>query len=86
MSNSKYKITGFARFFLFMVIFVPSVLSGVSYYKYGTVNLESIKKVLSDQPIQQSDELKIQQLEKDIEKLEAKIDDKRAQLDQLRSE
>ena len=86
MSNSKYKVTGFARFFLFMVIFVPSVLAGVSYFKYGTVNLESIKKVLSDQPLEQSNEVKIHELEKDIKKLEAKIDDKRAQLDQLRSE
>jgi TolA-binding protein len=86
MSNSKYKVTGFARFFLFMVIFVPSVLSGVSFYKYGTVNLESIKKVLSNEPLEQSNEVKIQQLEKEIEQLEAKIDDKRAQLNQLRED
>ena len=29
----KYKLTGFARFFLFLIIFVPAVFFGVTYLK-----------------------------------------------------
>ena len=42
----KYKITGCARFFIFLLIFTPIVLVGVSYYN-GNNPLEQVKELLS---------------------------------------
>ncbi len=46
MSNNKYKITGFARFFIFMIFFVPVAYIGASYYN-GEDGIGKIKKLLN---------------------------------------
>lgn len=88
MATNKYKMTGFTRFFLFMLFFIPAVLAGVSYAKYGKVDLSltGVSNLLKDQPIDRSPELKIQQLESDIEELEDEIEDKKREIESLRDQ
>lgn len=45
MAKTKYKLTGCARFFIFMVIFVPAVVIGVSYYQ-GTNPVQMVKGLI----------------------------------------
>lgn len=86
MARTAHKMTAFTRLLLFFLIFVPTILAGVSYYKYGKIDLRpaSIKAMLADQTLEQSKEAQIKSLEKEIERLKAKTQDKEAELRELR--
>lgn len=46
--KKKYKLTGCARFFIFMIIFVPIVWAGVSIYE-GNNPLEPIQRLFNSE-------------------------------------
>lgn len=46
MSNKKFKLTGFARFFIAMVILAPMAYIGASYYN-GQDGIENLKNLFS---------------------------------------
>lgn len=45
MSNSKFKMTGFARFFIFMIIAAPTIFLGASYYN-GEDGIQNLKNLI----------------------------------------
>ncbi len=45
MAKSKYKITGFARFLIFMLFFAPLAYIGVSYYQ-GEDGIQNFKNLI----------------------------------------
>lgn len=48
MAAGKLKLTGFARFFLFLLIVAPSIYFGVSYYK-GENGIQALKDQFGSQ-------------------------------------
>jgi hypothetical protein len=88
MSSGKYKVTGITRFLLFMIVFVPAVLAGVSYAKYGQIDFSptGIKALLTDQPLERAPEIQIESLVKDIKELEREIQKKKEKIEKIRTE
>ena len=50
----KYKLTGCARFLIFMLIFIPAVWVGVTIYQGGNP-LDTVRNVLNIEQVDQSD-------------------------------
>lgn len=80
MSKLKYKITGFARFMMFMVVFVPLAYAGFALYKGespqdGFTDLkgkvESLKNKIKVNSFSESEEfqMQLQQKDEEIQKL-----------------
>lgn len=84
MSGSR--VTGFTRFLIFMVLFVPTVVFGVLYAKYGEEGLSMTKAIelFSGEQEAASPEAEIKRLEKEIDMLEQKIDKKKARIAALK--
>lgn len=84
MSGSR--VTGFTRFLIFMVLFVPTVVFGVLYAKHGEEGLSISKAVelFSGQEVEDNPQAEIAKLEKEIAALEQKIDKKKARLAALK--
>lgn len=80
------KITGFTRFLLFMIVFVPSVVFGVLYLKHGEEGLSMQKAIelFSGNESVVTPEEKIAKLEKEIQQLQDKIDEKQSKIESLR--
>jgi len=85
MAGKKYRLTGFTRFFVVMIILAPIFYIGASYYN-GEDGIENIKNliginkektevVISDEPVTDAKDLqaRIQELEKENATLKAKI-------------
>lgn len=85
--SKPFKITGFTRFLLFLLLFVPTVVFGVLYAKHGEEGLSIDKAIelFSGEEITTDPNIKIEKLENDIKKLEAKIAEKQAEIRDLKS-
>lgn len=101
MASSKLKLTGFARFFLFLILVVPSIYMGVTYYK-GENGIENIKNYLgmgdettketevTDFPSTNSNDVKTLQdalkaAEKENAQLKAELSEVKTQLKQIKA-
>ena len=93
--RKKYKLTGFARFLIFMLFFAPLSYIGVSYYQ-GEDGLEKIKNLFNslkteqaditpETPVMTSDEI-IQMQAQEIEILKKRIEELEARLAQLENQ
>ncbi|NNF36737.1 MAG: hypothetical protein HKN68_21730 [Saprospiraceae bacterium] len=93
--RKKYKLTGFARFFIFMLFFAPVSYIGVSYYQ-GENGLEKVKDffnslrteqadVSPDTPSMSSDEI-IKMQAQEIELLKQRIEELESRLANLESQ
>ncbi|MBK7221628.1 MAG: hypothetical protein IPH94_09945 [Saprospiraceae bacterium] len=80
MSKSRYKITGFARFMLFMLFFVPIGYTAYHLYEGNSpkdglrdlkTSLQNFKKKLKGEQVQEEDtfRLQLQQKDEEIQKL-----------------
>lgn len=76
MSKSRYKITGFARFMLFMLFFVPIGYAGFTLYEGNSpkdslrdlkTSLQNFKKKLKGEEVKEEDTFRMQLLKKDEE-------------------
>ena len=84
MARKRMRLTGFARFFLFLIIVIPATYFGVTYYK-GEDGLQNLKDWFQSQanpatevPTEIEDEA---DLEEEIEKMR---DELKAQKDKLK--
>jgi len=80
--KNKYKITGFARFIIFFLIFTPIVLIGVRFYKTGELPSSVYDIFQLEEPTISE---KISDLEKEINSLELKLERKRSELQELQN-
>lgn len=83
----KYKMTGCARFFIFLIIFIPAVYFGAAYFRgddgVGILknfwnNTFGTSKSKADTPATADETYKIENLEKELEKAKAEIRDLKA--------
>lgn len=81
--KKKYKLTGCARFFVFMLIFIPVVWAGVSIYE-GNNPLEPIQKFFNSTSTTSDAEREAHISELDILKQDLKI--KEARIEALEKE
>ena len=79
--RKKYKITGFARFLIFLILFAPLAYIGASYYN-NEDGIANIKNVLG---IEKSSEQSIHEKEAKIKELEQKISVLNSEIDHLKS-
>lgn len=93
--RKKYKLTGFARFFIFMLFFAPMSYIGVTYYQ-GENGLEKVKdffnsfktehaEVSPETPSMSSDEI-INMQAQEIELLKQKIEELETRLANLENQ
>jgi len=87
--RSKYKMTGFARFLIFLMIFTPMAYIGASYYN-GEDGLEKVKTFIEEkfqksEKAEPASDVKILNLSKDeiIERQQAEIQDLREKVERL---
>lgn len=85
----KYKMTGCARFFIFLLIFTPLVLIGVSYYN-GNNPLEQAKELLniesSERPVEKRMESGNTSSVSNENILKSTIETQRTTIEELREE
>jgi hypothetical protein len=95
----KYKVTGCARFFVFLIIFVPAVFFGAAYFR-GENGMQIIKDFIhktiggssstssSDNETYsiESLEARLKKAEKEIQTLKQTIKDQEAEIARLKSE
>lgn len=76
MSKSRYKITGFARFMLFMLFFIPLGYAGFTLYEGGSpkdslrdlkTSLQNFKKKIKGEQPTEEDTFRLQLQQKDEE-------------------
>jgi len=80
--NKKYKATGCARLFIFMLIFAPLAYLSAAYFQ-GENGIENIKEMLNlEQPADQ----KIKAKTAEITALRAKIELLKEEIEQLQKE
>jgi len=93
--RKKYKLTGFARFFIFMLFFAPLSYIGVSYYQ-GENGLEKVKdffnslrteqaEIIPESPSMSSDEV-IKMQAQEIELLKQRIQELETRLANLENQ
>ncbi len=96
----KYKVTGCARFFLFLVLFIPAVFFGAAYFR-GENGVEIIKdfyhsivgggstheeaKDKAEDKAKAEDEAKDEAKDKEIERLKKELGEKDKEIEQLKS-
>lgn len=83
----KYKMTGCARFFIFLIIFIPAVYFGAAYFR-GDDGVGILKNFWHntfgtststvDTPAASEETYQIENLEKELEKAKAEIRDLKA--------
>lgn len=90
----KYKVTGCARFFLFLIFFVPAVFFGAAYFRgesgvqiikdfyHSIVGGGSVEKGAERQKGGTAEEDK----DKEIERLKEEIEEKDKEIEKLKSE
>lgn len=79
--KKKYKLTGCARFFVFMLVFIPVVWAGVSIYQ-GKDPLEPVKGLIQSGNKSTDEQARISEV--DILKQDLKI--KEARIEELEKE
>ena len=82
--KNKYKITGFARLLIFMILFTPLAYLGASYYQ-GENGIEKIKSMFNKDS-KDTIENRISKKKKEIQSLEIKLEASRKSLKRLESE
>jgi cell division protein FtsB len=96
----KYKVTGCARFFLFLVLFVPAVFFGAAYFR-GENGVQIIKdfyysivgggssteeaKEKAKAEEKAEDEAKEESKDKEIDRLKREIEEKDKEIEKLKS-
>jgi septal ring factor EnvC (AmiA/AmiB activator) len=83
--KSKYKITGFARLLIFMVIFTPIAYIGASYYQ-GEDGIAKIKSLINVSNEGDTVEMKISKKKEEIKSLKSQLEASQKDLKRLEKE
>ena len=93
----KYKVTGCARFFVFLVLFVPGVFFGAAYFRgengvkiikdfyHSIVGGRSVAKEAEEAKDQAKEEAKTEAKDKEIDRLKREIEEKDKEIEKLKS-
>ena len=93
----KYKVTGCARFFVFLVLFVPAVFFGAAYFRgengvkiikdfyHSIVGGRSVAEGAEEAKDQAKEEAKAEAKDKEIDRLKREIEEKDKEIEKLKS-
>lgn len=91
MSKRKLQMTGFSRFFLFLIIFLPSLFFGVSYLK-GEDGMKTLKDLFGMESTERVEDARVETVPTEtfvngeVKRLQDELEEKESRLKELYQE